>query len=56
MFKVHSLQKCWRALSLKWDVSLDELEKATEAPENPVEVQKGMVWRHWREYTIRDAL
>ena len=37
-------------------MSLDELEKAAEAPEGPVELQKDMVRRHWKEYTIRDAL
>ena len=37
-------------------MSLDKLENAAEAPENPVELQKDMVRRHWEEYTIRDAL
>ena len=32
MFKAHYLQKTWRALSMKCDVSLDELEKAAQAP------------------------
>ena len=43
MFKVHFLQKLWRSLSMKCDVSLDKLEKAVQAPENPVELQKDMV-------------
>ena len=33
MFRAHYLQKTWRALSLKCDVSLDELEKAAQVPE-----------------------
>ena len=37
-------------------MSLDELEKAAEAPQNPVELQKDVVRRHWKEYTIRDAI
>ena len=56
MFKTHFLQKAWRSLSRKCDVSLEELEKAAEAPEDPVELQKDVVRRHWKEYTIRDAL
>ena len=56
MFKAHFLQKAWRAFSKKYDVSLDELEKAAEDPENPVELQKDVVRWHWKEYTIRDAL
>ena len=40
---------------MKCDVSLDELEKAAQAPRNPVELQKDVVWRHWKSYTIRDA-
>ena len=56
MFKVHFLQKSWRPLSLKCDVSLDELEKAAQAPQNPVELQKDVVWQHWKSCTIRDTL
>ena len=56
MFKTHFLKKSWRSLSLKCDVSLDELEKATQAPENPVELQKDVVRQHWKSYTVRDAL
>ena len=37
-------------------MSLEELEKAAEAPEDPVELQKDVVRRHWKEYTIHDAL
>ena len=37
-------------------MSLDELEKAAQAPENPVELQKDVVRRHWKSYIIRDAL
>ena len=37
-------------------MSREELEKAAEAPEDPVEFQKDVVRRHWKEYTIRDAL
>ena len=55
MFKTHFLQKAWRSLNQKWDVSLEELEKAAEAPEDPVGLQKDVVRRHWKEYTIRDA-
>ena len=55
MFKTHFLQKSWCSLSLKRNVSLDELEKATQAPENPVELQD-MVRRHLKSYTIRDAV
>ena len=56
MFKTHFLQKSWHSLSLKCDVSLDELEKASQAPKNPVELQKYVVRRHWKSYTIYDAL
>ena len=56
MFKTHFLQKAWRSLSRKCDVSLEELEKAAEAPEDPVELQKDVVRHHWKEYTICDAL
>ena len=56
MFKTHFLQKAWRSLSRKCDVLLEELEKAAEAPQDPVELQKDVVRRHWKEYTIRDAL
>ena len=56
MFKRHFLQESWRSLSLKCDVSLDELEKAAQAPKNPVKLQKDVVWWHWKSYTIRDAL
>ena len=49
MFTAHFLQKSWHALSRKCDVSLDELEKAAQARENPVELQKDMVQQHWRE-------
>ena len=56
MFKTHFLQKAWRSLSRKCDVSLEELEKAVETPEDPVELQKDVVRRHWKEYTVRDAL
>ena len=42
---------------MKCDVSLDELEKAAQAPEKTeVELQKDVVRRHWRSYTIRDAI
>ena len=50
MFKAHFLQKSWHSLSTKCDVSLDDLEKAAPAPKNPMEQ------RHWKSYTIRDAL
>ena len=40
LFKAHFFQKPWHALSLKCDVSLDELEKAAQAPKNLVELQK----------------
>ena len=56
MFKAHFLHKSWCSLSMKCDVSLDELEKAAKAPENQVELQKDVVWRHWTSYTICDAL
>ena len=48
MLKAHFLQKLWHSLSMKCDVSLDELEKAAQAPENPVELQKDVVQRHWK--------
>ena len=42
---------------MKCDVSLDELEKATQAPEKTeVELQKDMMWHHWHEFTIRDMI
>ena len=57
MFKTHYLQKMWRALSLKCDVSLSDLEKAAQAPaESEVKLQKNMVRCHWQEFTIRDAI
>ena len=56
MFKAHFLQKSWRSLSMKLDVSLDELEKAAQALENPVGLQKDVVRQHWKSYTICDAL
>ena len=57
MFKAHYLQKTWRALSMKCDVSLDELEKAAQAPKKTEEeLQKDVVQCHWRSYTIRDAI
>ena len=57
MFKAHYLQKTWRAFSVKCDVSLDEIEKAAQAPENTeVELQKDVVQRHWRKYIIRDVI
>ena len=56
MSKTHFLQKAWRSLSCKCDVLLEELEKAAEASQDPVELQKGVIRRHWMEYTIRDAL
>ena len=37
-------------------MSLDELEKAAEATENPVELQKDMVRRQWKVYIIRNTL
>ena len=37
-------------------MSLDELEKATQALENPVELQKDLVRQHWKSHTIRDTL
>ena len=37
-------------------MSLEELEKAAEAPEDPVELQKDVVRRHWEVYTIHDTL
>ena len=57
MFKAHYLQKSRRSLSMKCDVSLDELEKATQAPKKTeVEVQKDVVRRHWKSYAFCDAL
>ena len=42
---------------MKCNVSLDELERAAQAPEKPeVELQKDVVRRHWWSYTICDAL
>ena len=41
---------------MKCDVSLDELEKDAQAPENQVELQKDVVRQHWKSYTICDAL
>ena len=37
-------------------MSLDKLEKAAEAPENPIELQKDVARWHWKEYTICDTL
>ena len=57
MFKAHFLQKSWRALSSKCDMSLSDLEKAAVAPDKGLdEVRKDVVRQHWREYTIRDAI
>ena len=57
MFKAHYLQKTWHALRLKCDVSLSELEKATQASaESEVELQKNVVRRHWLEFAIRDTI
>ena len=57
MSKAHYLQKTWHALSLKCDVSLDELGKAAQAPEKTeVELQKDVVQHQWQEYTIHDAI
>ena len=56
MFKTHFLKKSWCSLSLKCNVSLDELEKTAQPPENPVELQKDAARRHWKSYTICDAL
>ena len=56
MFKAHYLQESWCSLSMKCDVSLDELEKAAQALENQVEPQKDMMRRHWWSYTICDVL
>ena len=57
MLKAHYLQKTWCALSLKCDVSLDELERAMQAPEKTeVELQKDVVRRHWWAYTIHDTI
>ena len=53
MSKAHYLQKSWHSLSMKCDVSLDELEKATQVPKKiEVELQKDVVQRHWKIYTI----
>ena len=42
---------------MKCDLSLDELEKAAEAPEKTnMALQKDVVQRHWKSYTICDAL
>ena len=41
MFKVHSLQKSRRSLSMKYDVSLDELEKAAKAPKKSSGTSEG---------------
>ena len=56
MLKAYFLQKSWCSLSMKCDVFLNKLEKAAQAPENPVELQNDMMRRHWKSYTIRDAL
>ena len=57
MFRAHYLQKVWCALSLKCDVSLDELEKAAQAPEKTeVEIQKDVVRRHWWTCTAHDLI
>ena len=57
MFKTHYLQKTRHALSLKCDVPLSELEKATQAPaEREVEFLKNVVRCHWWEFTIRNAI
>ena len=57
MFKAHYLQKSCRSLSMKCDVSLDELEKEAQAPEKTeVELQKDMVWCQWKSYPISDVL
>ena len=53
MFKTHYFLKTWHALSLKCDMSLSELEKATQAlVETEVELQKNLVWHHWRKFTF----
>ena len=42
---------------MKCDASLDELEKAAQASKKTeVELQKDVVWRHWRAYTICDII
>ena len=57
MFKAHYLQKMWHSLSIKCDVSLDELEKTAQAPEKTeVELQKDVVRHYWLAYTICDAI
>ena len=57
MFKAHYLQTSWCSLSMKCDLSLDELENAAQAPEQAeVELQKDVVRRHWKSYTICNAL
>ena len=41
---------------MKCDASLDELEKAAQAPKKTeVELQKDVVRHHWKSFTIRDA-
>ena len=59
MFKAHYLQKTCCAVSMKCDVSLDELKKAAHTPEK-TEVNVRRTWcgviRHWWSYTIRDAI
>ena len=57
MFKTHYLQRTWRSLSSKCDMSLSDLEMAAQAPEKSMaEVKKDVVRQHWRGYTIRDAI
>ena len=57
MFKAHCLQKTWHALSLKCEVSLSKLEKATQAPEKTeLGLQKDVVGRHWRKFAICDVI
>ena len=42
---------------MKCDVFLDELERAAQSPKKTaVELQKDVVRRHWKSYTICDAL
>ena len=45
MFKGHFLQKLWRSLSMKCEVSLDERDEAAQALENAAELQKDVVWQ-----------
>ena len=53
MFKAHCLQKTWHAFRKKCCVSLSKLEKAAQALEkSEVELQKDVVRRHWKEFTI----